>query len=336
MKLKGLFIGLFLLSLTACTNHPSYKNADEAINAGRDFLSGLHSKENASIRDLKKITNEWIQLRDSSYSAFARDTSITLRNPIAQAFFILSDSVRKEVKRLAFSQPRSLNDVMEYKLATSPETEIVQKSQTYKEAKDFFDSLDDVPTYISGAKTIHEYESFLANVKKLKTEADFINFIKDEDKCYRSLMLHLSEIPQQEMQLLTTKTSEILSNLYDIIGKKSDAINDRVMLYLTMRFNRRIVQNMVACKEDILNEKPLSVAQKNNYRWMLIQAFTNLDTYSIACLDKKQNKLLLEITESLPELLNRITVKKAQQEDDKKLSSILAQYFLKTQLNSIL
>ena len=81
-------------------------------------------------------------MQDSAYSVFSRDTSINLRSPVALAFFVVSDSIRGELKRLAFSQPRSLNDVMYLKLNTATSREKVEKADTYKEAISFFERLD--------------------------------------------------------------------------------------------------------------------------------------------------------------------------------------------------
>ena len=74
-------------------------------------------------------------------------------------------------------------------------------------------------------------------------------------------MEHLSNVPVHDMQQLTEKTSRLFERLYSSVGRKSDEVNDRTMLYLTMRFNRRIMQNAIACREDILNNKKLNQQQ---------------------------------------------------------------------------
>ena len=108
------------------------------------------------------------------------------------------------------------------------------------------------------------------------------------------------------------------------------------MLYLTMRFNRRIMQNAIACREDILNNKQLSREQRVSYRWMLIQPYVSLDGYSTAALTKKQREELMVISKELPILLNRLDNKKKTKEEENKLIATLADYFLKSYISATL
>ena len=149
-------------------------------------------------------------------------------------------------------------------------------------------------------------------------------------------MEHLSNVPVHDMQQLTEKTSRIFERLYSSVGKKSDEVNDRTMLYLTMRFNRRIMQNAIACREDILNNKKLNQQQRVNYRWMLIQPYVSIDEYSTAALTKKQREELMIISKELPTLLNRLDNQKKTRRQENKLVNTLADYFLKSYISSTL
>lgn len=71
----------------------------------------------------------------------------------------------------------------------------------------------------------------------------------------------LSQVSNEQLQQLTDATASIFDGLYSSVGRKVDDVNDRTMLYLTMRFNRRIVQNALACKQDVENGKKLSVSR---------------------------------------------------------------------------
>ena len=102
------------------------------------------------------------------------------------------------------------------------------------------------------------------------------------------------------------------------------------MLFLTMRFNRRIIQNAAACKEDIENGKQLDRIQRANYRYMLIQPFIAIDDYSTSVLTKEQKKELLEISKNIPSLLTKLDLKKQSKEEEDKFTDVLSQYFLKS------
>ena len=249
---------------------------------------------------------------------------------------MLSDSIRKKLEALAVSKDRTLEDVMYLKLNTAAERNKVSNSKTYQEAVDFYESLDDMPIYKSLEKTLKEYNLLLKNTGILKKENQLLEFIKTEDRCYRSLMANLSQVTQAQLEKLTNRTARIISVLYANVGKKNNDANDKAMLYLTMRFNRRIVQNMVACREDIVNEKKLNNTQRANYRWMLIQSYMGLDSYSIAALTEKQRKTMLNITKELPVLLTKLDGGKLTKETKNILSQTLSQYFLKTHMSIIL
>ena len=138
------------------------------------------------------------------------------------------------------------------------------------------------------------------------------------------------------MQQLTEKTSRLFERLYSSVGRKSDEVNDRTMLYLTMRFNRRIMQNAIACREDILNNKKLNQQQRVSYRWMLIQPYVSIDEYSTAALTEKQREELMIISKELPTLLTRLDNQKKTKEQEDKLVNTLSDYFLKSYISSTL
>ena len=331
--LGGLF---FAFTLISCEKHPTFKTSIEAIEACKKELDNLSSKTSVDTKELVKLTNEWIEIRDSSYSVFAKDTTMTIKSDKSYAYFMLSDSIRKKLEALAVSKDRTLEDVMYLKLNTAAERNKVSNSKTYQEAVDFYESLDDMPIYTSLAKTLQEYDLLLKNTGILKKENQLLEFIKTEDRCYRSLMANLSQVTQTQLEKLTNRTARIISVLYANVGKKNNDANDKAMLYLTMRFNRRIVQNMVACREDIANEKKLNNTQRANYRWMLIQSYMGLDSYSIAALTEKQRKTMLNITKELPVLLTKLDGGKLTKETKNILSKTLSQYFLKTHMSIIL
>lgn len=331
--LGGLF---FAFTLISCEKHPAFKTSIEAIEACKKELDNLSSKTSVDTKELVNLTNEWIEIRDSSYSVFAKDPTMTIKSDKSYAYFMLSDSIRKRLEELAVSKDRTLEDVMYLKLNTAAERNKVSNSKTYQEAVDFYESLDDISIYTSLAKTLQEYDLLLKNTGILKKENQLLEFIKTEDRCYRSLMANLSQVTQTQLEKLTNRTARIISVLYANVGKKNNDANDKAMLYLTMRFNRRIVQNMVACREDIVNEKKLNNTQRANYRWMLIQSYMGLDSYSIAALTEKQRKTMLNITKELPVLLTKLDGGKLTKETKNILSQTLSQYFLKTHMSIIL
>ena len=339
MKIKhlSLIVALTTVVFSSCTKkHPSFKTSTEAIEACKAKLLEIKSCKDADIELLTDFMAQWQELQDSSYSVFSKDSTVNLKSPIALAYFVISDSVRTELTRLAFSKQRSLQDVMFLKLNTASERSNLENSGTYKDASDFFSKLDNEQVIKGLPQILKRYNELLNSTHDFQYEAQLLSFIQQEDKCFRSLMNHLSNVPQDEMERLTQKTTRIFGRLYSSVGQRNDEVNDRTMLYLTMRFNRRIMQNAIACREDILNNKQLSQEQRLSYRWMLLQPYLSLDDYSTAALTKKQREELIILSKELPILLNRLDDKKKTKEEESKLITTLADYFLKSFINTTL
>ena len=201
---------------------------------------------------------------------------------------------------------------------------------------DFYDKLDKQDTYPNLTKTLIVYSALLHNAKPFKHESELLGFISEEDRCFRSLMKFLSQVSNEQLQQLTDATASIFDGLYSSVGRKVDDVNDRTMLYLTMRFNRRIVQNALACKQDVENGKKLSRLQRANYRWMLIQPFMAIDDYSTAALTSKQKEELLDMSNELPMLLNKLELEKQTKEEEDNFTKVLSEYFLKSYLSTSL
>lgn len=338
MKIKQtLVLGLLVVSsFSSCDNHPAFDNSTEAVEGCQKVLAEMREKKEVETEELTKLTAKWLEIQDSAYNAFGRDSSITMKSPVALAFFMVSDSIRHEITRLAFSKDRTLKDVMYLKLNTSTERAKVEDSDTYKTAVKFYEKLDGQGTYTSVPATLAAYYNLLRSVKTFKQEQQLMDFIADEDKCFRSLMNNLSKVSNSDLRNLTSATTEIFNNLYSSVGKKVDDVNDRTMLYLTMRFNRRIIQNAEACRKDVNSNRHLDITQRANYKWMLIQPFMAIDDYSIAVLTNGQRETLLKLTDELPALLGKLDTHRKDEKEEKKLTEVLANYFLKTYISTTL
>ncbi len=152
--------------------------------------------------------------------------------------------------------------------------------------------------------------------------------------------MFLKDVPQQKLQGITDKTAEIFDRLYrNAAADKSNAINERVMIFLTMRFNRRIMQNAGVCRQDVLKQVPPNSMQSTNYRWMLLQPFITIDREAVAVLTDQQVNMMMEMAAELPRLLVYVDGKDNEQtseENIKKLEGVLCEYFLTSYLKSIL
>ena len=201
----SLTLALTALAFSSCTKHPSFQNSTEAIEACKAKLSEIQSYKDADIEKVTDLTAQWQELKDSSYSVFSKDSTINLKSPVALAYFVISDSVRTELTRLAFSKQRSLQDVMFFKLNTASERAKMESSDTYKKASDFYGGLDKEQTIKGLPQILAIYNKLLNSTHDFKQESQLLTFIRQEDRCFRSLMEHLSNVPMDEMQRLMEK-----------------------------------------------------------------------------------------------------------------------------------
>ena len=93
--------------------------------------------------------------------------------------------------------------------------------------------------------------------------------------------------------------------MFDVLYRNSNANiennnNERIMMYLNMRFNRRILQNAEVSRNDIKNNVKLNETQIANYRWMIIQPFLTIDNKAMATLTEQQVNTLKEMAKELP------------------------------------
>lgn len=317
-----------------------FNNSEEAVNACHKELSELRKMKEPSIEELSLKAARWIALQDTTFSMMMNDSTVEYNNPIAMDFFMVADSIRNEIERAAMEKKRSMKDILYLKIHTARDRDKTRESKDFKVAVKFYEDLDKEPAYKDLPTTISEYQKILQNTASFHKEKEMLEFIKKEDKCFRSLMLFLPAVNQKQLAEITGKTAQLFDNLYKNAAANPDnAVNSRVMTFLAMRFNRRIVQNALAVQRDVERNVALDEKQTANYRWMIIQPFLSIDSYSMATLTDDQEEGLEGIAEKLPRLLASLDGKdydKSPKEETEKLTTILTEYFLKAYIKQSL
>ncbi len=336
-KAAALLILTANISLTACSDEKKqyvFENTEQAVNACQQELSRIRNMKNLPIEKLAAVTQNWITLQDSSFATLVRDTTVKYNSNISEYYFSISDSIREEITRLALEKKRSMSDVVFLKVHTARDRENIQKQKDYKNAVAFYDNLDETPTFKTAEESVNNYDSLLLHRQTFQKEGELLEFIKEEDRCFRSLMEYLSEVNQKDLENITAETSQIFQELYESTQANPDhPVSSRLLIYLSMRFNRRIIQNAEAVVRDIEHHKKLETYQVANYRFMLLQPFISIDSYSMSVITAEQEKKLAEIAEKLPKLLSQLDGKdfdKSKKNDIEKLPEILTEYFLKS------
>ena len=311
-----------------------FDNAGQAVQVCREKLATLKQTDKADIDELTKITNDWLELEDSVYTTMDRDTTVKINSKVAEDYFRVADSIHHEITRLTTSEDRSLRDVISLKINTARGRNKMIESKEYKDAITYFNKLDETPLYGTPKAALNTYVNLLNSTKKFHKLKDVSDFMTKEDICFRSLIQFLPDIPQNTLKYITDKTGEIFGQVYNTVT--GEGTDNRKMIFLTMRFNRRMVLNALACEKDINAKRRLSRETRANYRWMLIQPMMTLDNYSLTCLSNDQAEQILRIADKLPEYICYLdgNTKEAKKDADQ-LTDLLSKYFLRSYLKSL-
>ena len=334
---------LLTMSVSSCSkkkNEFNFKNIHEAVSACHQELSVIRDVRKADMEQITTMAARWIALQDTTYNIMMADTTIENNDVVIVDFYMVADSIRQEITRLATQSQRSMVDIIKFKIGTAREKDAVRDSKAYQVAKDFYAKLDDIPPYKTLDETIKEYRLLLDSIKPFKKEGEMLEYITKEDRCFRSLMIHLYHVNTDELEDIAQKTEEMFENLYR--STKADPhsiISKRVMTFLTMRLNRRIIQNAEAIISDTQKKYRLSTMQAATYRWMLIQPYLTIDNYSMAYVTPKQEEQLTRIAKEIPAALAYLDGKDLNKSPKDKVdhaTNIIADYFLKMYINQAL
>lgn len=345
MRMKQQFYALIstvtivaiLLAFFSCENSDyDFKNPSEAITACRQKLSILRKTDVMSIKDISDEISDWLILRDSAYNIIFLD-SLDSDIQLNETFLVLTDSIHDEIKRLVFSETRSMTDLVFLRIHTTKNKTERQSSEDYKIARDFYDRLND-EIYPDMNSTLLNYKKLL-NSKPFKNEAEMQSFIKEEDRCFRSLMNVLADISQDRLDEISAGTARYFDNLTLAVAK--DLGNERnrsIATFLTMRLNRRIIQNAMACASDIRNNVSLTENRALTYRWMVIQPFFSMDDYALALLNDHETDCLEDLANEIPDLLIMLDkhLSPDSQQDVDELTKTMVEYFFETYVDFLL
>lgn len=337
--LSLLFALLISFGFMACGNKSKFvfANTEEAVDACRSMLTELRKTEDADIKKLTAFVSDWKVLQDTVMNKLTTGDVAETTKDVAENFFITADSIKIEIKRIAHARKRSLNDVLYLKLNASMDMETWVDKKTLKDAQDFFEKLDDNKTYPTLKQTIEAYYELLNNSGKLAKEGELLTFIKNEDVCFRSLMNHILQVNQNDLKQLSDMTAQYYDALTESVTKNlNDETCKRISLYLTMRLNRRVVQNAEACRLELQKKPKLTELQSQNFKWMLVQPFFSLDDFSSALVTKDQKDKLEKLAADLPDMMtfiDGINVAKGKKDNREELYDTLNEYFLNSFLN---
>lgn len=319
--------------LTACSSYTGNKDYDfhtheDAINCYQSYLGNIKQTKSTNTEGFTNQLLEFKQITDTVFRYLRKDSSFIKDPSITSRFIVIHDSIRSEMMRLTETWRYSYSDILFIKERTSTFHEDKELQEAVKEAEPFFLSLDSLPLYQEDKQTLlTRYRHLLISVREkgVNNRADMLSFIRQEDVIFRSFLTHLYEMDDEPLADITQNTEIICKGIFISARERKIPARD-VMVYMSMRTVRRLLQNSAVCVADINKQRMKSKAQGNAYLWMIIQPFISIDQFAIATLTPQLRSDFNYVITQLPK---SVQFAKAFDIDQRSLSYLLPQQLLK-------
>lgn len=335
-RLSVLLVLPMLPFVSSCSSDDplNFKSGDDALNVYQSYLNEVKAIPTTNTNDFCKQIQKFKETTDT-VSRYLKKDSVFLKDAEKVARFkIIHDSLRFEMVRLTETWRYSYDDVLSIKEKTSSFHEDKELSEAVHQIAPFFLSLDSIPTINEDkAMTLSRYRNFLKNVREngIQSKKDMLGFISQEDIIFRGFLNHLYELDNEPISDITENTEKICKDIF--LSAREGKIPARdVMIYMSMRTVRRLLQNSAVCVADINKQQMKSKAQGNAYLWMIIQPFISIDQCAIATLTPQERSNFNYVIRQLPK---SIQFAKTFDIDQRSLSYLLPQQLLKMYVLSL-
>lgn len=290
-------VSVAVFALVSCdgTNGKLHdETEDNPAGIYREYLYDIRQQNELSFEGLTARLKQWQTLKDSVAAHLQRDTMPYLHNDPRKECMMLHDSIRAEFSRLVLSRKRTYKDVLALKAQFSPYAGDTELLRSAEEIRPFFASLDNRPAYRGNKEQIlSAYRTLLAETlhRGIHSRSDLTGFIKKEDVVYQAFLARLSDFGETNTSDITQDTEKCCSEIFLAAGRKEITYKE-AMLYMAMRTNRRVIQNVCACLDDIYRGEITTSRQAHAYIWMLLQPYASLDGFCMALLSPRDKEAL--------------------------------------------
>ena len=289
---------VFLLGMlvSACNGSDSeaksFSGANAALEDYEAFLRSVSKQKTLSNSELVSSVLEWKALDDSVTAAMFRDSVHTNRAVVDSTYFSLRDSITDKLTSLVDSRKRSFQDYLDFSLAVNRPRLDSLSNQLMMSAHRFYASMDSVPVFnMDNVSTIHRYEDILddATRRGIHAKRDLFLFLRNEDRAFRSFLVHLPTLGGIPLAKVRDGSSALMKDMIGLCqGDNPTFTTSEVVILLTMRNNRRLLQNALQCVNDINNHKVKGGDQAAAYLWMLLQPWISFDGFALSLMSEAQ------------------------------------------------
>lgn len=220
-------------------------------------MYNIRRQKDSSFQVLTEHILQWQTVKDSVFRHFRNDTISHPHSNQREECIRLHDSIRIEFSRLALSKTRTYQELLALKGEFSPYNNDEELHHAAGEIRPFFNSLDNLPFHKGNKEQIlAAYHMLLTRTIRngIHSRNELITYITKEDAIFRAFLSHLHDFEGESMADITRGTEQCCSQIF-LAAERKEITYREAMLYLTMRTNRRQIQNMQICIEDVRNKK---------------------------------------------------------------------------------
>ena len=296
---------LAVIILTSCSERNGRLQSVPAYDpAGtyREYLSEIRKSDDLSFEELALRLKEWQTVRDSVFAHIRQDTTRQVHTDTRKTCILLHDSICAEFSRLVLSQPRTYKELLALKERLSPYDADEELHRSAEQIRPFFAALDNRPP-CRGDRTriLSKYRTLLSETirKGIHGCDDLTEFIEKEDAVFLVFLTHLHELGEADLSGVTRDTEKCCSEVF-LAAERQEITYKEAMIYMAMRTNRRLIQNVRTCLDDINRGQVTTPRQAYAYIWMILQSYVSLDGFCMTLLSAGDKAALDRIAAETP------------------------------------
>lgn len=190
----------------------------------------------------------------------------------------------------------------------------VELHRSAEEIRPFFAALDKRPAYRGNKEqTLSAYRKLLAGTLNdgIHDSRDLKRFIEKEDAVFRAFLSGLHDSGSANMADITCDTEKCCSEVFLAAGRKEITYKE-ALIYMALRADRRLIQNVRTCLDDIHRGEIATPEQAHAYIWMILQPYASLDGLCMTLLSPEDKKASTGLRPKHP-ALSRHCVKSCRQ-----------------------
>lgn len=315
VRFKSAILSLAILtSAASCSNdnspNPGCRTPEQALADYSSFLNSISSMNDVPTSELIESVKRWRATDDSVANSINIANQISENDSLPQRYFQIRDSIGGILIRMVDSRTRSFSDYLQCVRSLNYTRLDSVTLGMVKSVRKFYDNVDRLPVFNStNRETIQYYEYLLDTTLKngFKTPKDLFKFLEEEDRTFRTFLCHLTTMGEIPLTAVRDSTKRVLSDIITLSYDENFPFNAKeTLVILTMRNNRRLIQNASQCVTDIENKKISAGDQSTAYLWMLLQPWVSFDSFAFALLDENQFEAMEDIAGNLPAIFERL------------------------------